>query len=164
MESGGCPGYSADTVGQTTADLISAAGCTENEQPIDCLRALSPQQLLEALPPDIEVAGISATQYQPHVDGWALPDAPMTLIADGDYNPVPFVIGANADETARSVPENLTEERYETLVSATFSAVADDVLAQYPVSAHDSPWQAYTQLSTDVKFVCPARRIARAAR
>jgi para-nitrobenzyl esterase len=50
-------------------------------------------------------------------------------------------------------------------VRATFGplGIADAVLAAYPVGDYATPRAAYVQLTSDAKFVCGARRIARAA-
>ncbi len=161
MESGGCPGYSVDQVLDTTQTLIENAGCGDDAAPLDCLRGLSAEAIIEANPPLIDVAGLSEqTNYQPHVDGEVIPDKPMKLLEDGAYNHVPFIVGANSDETSRSVPSGLTEAQYAAVVTAMFGVLAGQVLDVYPADACDSPADAYIRLSTDAKFVCPSRIIA----
>jgi len=162
MESGGCPGRTADDALEESAALVDAAGCAGDDDEVTCLRGLTPQELLEALPPEVSVAGASPP-YQPHVDGWVLPDAPLELIEQGDHNDVPLVVGANSDETSQDVPQSLTEAQYEALVQATFGPLADDVLAQYAVIDYGTAYSAFYHLTSDLKFVCTARQVARAA-
>jgi para-nitrobenzyl esterase len=163
MESGGCPGYSLNQVSETSSSLIENAGCADASSPLECLRSLSAEQIVESYPPVISVSGLEKqTYYQPYVDGSVIPDDPITLLKKGDYNLVPFIIGANSDETSRSVPQTMSEAEYTAAVTATFGVLADQVLAVYPAANFDSPSVAYTQLSTDAKFVCPSRTIARA--
>ena len=77
---------------------------------------------------------------------------------------MPFVVGANADETSRDTPRDLTEEEYNTIVLALFGLVDGlRVLQQYPLSDFESPWAAYTRLTTDLRFVCTSIDIARTA-
>src|SRR6185503_10210237 len=79
-------------------------------------------------------------------------------------NAVPFVVGANADETGNSAPAIASEAQYQALVRAQLpQPLADMALAQYPASAFPTPRAAYVRLTTDVRFVCPAREIAKAA-
>jgi len=130
---------------------------------VTCLRARSPQELLEALPPDVNVAGVSSTLYQPHVDGVVLPEEPLDMIAAGSHNRVPFVVGANADETAASILGSISDDVYIGTVEATFTIFSEQVLAAYPISDYDDARDAYVHLTSDLKFICPARTIARAA-
>jgi para-nitrobenzyl esterase len=116
---------------------------------------------VNAYPPAIDVAGISAqTFYQPNVDGVLIPDKPSTLLRTGVYNHVPLIVGANADETSRSVPPNLSEAEYTAVVTGMFGLLAGRVLEMYPSGDFDTPSDAYIRLSTDAKFVCPSRSIA----
>jgi para-nitrobenzyl esterase len=163
MESGGCV---ADTRGEAevdTAALLEGAGCAGADDEIACLRAKSPEELLDAHPPEVDVGGLSETAYGPWIDGVVLAAKPLDVIGAGDHNRVPFAVGANADETSKSTPLGLTESQYEATVNATFGGLADDVLAEYSVAEYGSAWSAMYHLTTDVKFVCPARDIARAA-
>jgi para-nitrobenzyl esterase len=162
MESGGCPGTKKADALAVGLDLEGAAGCSAEPDPVACLRGRSPQELLEAMPPEVNVAGAQAP-WQPHVDGWVLPDAPMDMLAAGEHNDVPFVVGVNADETARSIPQGVTEAQYQALVKATFGLLSAKVLAEYEVADYGSAWSAYYHLTTDLKFICPARQIAAAA-
>jgi para-nitrobenzyl esterase len=59
----------------------------------------------------------------------------------------------------------MTEAQYEAAVHAQYgTALGDRVLAQYPASRfNNSPRSAYVRVTTDSRFVCPAREIARAA-
>jgi para-nitrobenzyl esterase len=97
------------------------------------------------------------------VDGFALPESPEAALLHGTHNKVPFAVGANADETAAAAPVLPTEAAYRALVTAQVGALAPLVLARYPASAYPTPTKAYVALTTDARFVCPARRIARAA-
>ncbi|MFY0540131.1 hypothetical protein [Nannocystis pusilla] len=58
----------------------------------------------------------------------------------------------------------LTVAQYEALVQATFGPLAAMVLAQYPAADYEGDGQAaYVALTSDLKFICGARRAARAA-
>jgi para-nitrobenzyl esterase len=79
----------------------------------------------------------------------------------GRHHAVPLALGANADETAREVPAGLTQPQYEAAVRAQYGAIAEQVLAHYPPTP--TPRAAYVRLTTDARFVCPSRQIARHA-
>jgi para-nitrobenzyl esterase len=97
------------------------------------------------------------------IDGAVLPAQPEAVIRAGDHHRVPFAIGANADETGNAAPAVPTEAQYQALVRAQLpQPLADLALAQYPASAYPTPRAAYVRLTTDLRFVCPSREIARA--
>lgn len=163
MESGGCV---ADTRAEAEADaaaLLEGTACAGQADEIACLREMSPAGLLDAYPPEVDVGGLGPTPYGLSIDGVVLPEEPIDAIEAGAHNRVPFAVGANADETSTSTPPALTESQYEAIVAATFGALAADVLGEYPVAEYGSAWSAMYHLTTDVKFVCPTRGIARAA-
>jgi para-nitrobenzyl esterase len=165
MQSGGCPAYETARVRATTADAAAALGCTDApEGTVACLRAASGADLLLANPPNVNVAGISASTYQPHVDGDVLPEAPLAAFRAGRGQQVPTVVGSNADETAASIPPaaSITGAAYEAAVRGLVGPLADAVLAQYPVDRFESPWEALMRVTTDAKFVCPTRTVLRA--
>ena len=163
VESGGCAQRPlADFVafGDT---VTQKAGCAASSDPAACLRALTPAQLLLALPPVVSVASSSGQLWGPAVDGFVLRDSPEAAMAKGEQNRVPFAIGANADETAQAVPAVGSEAEYRALVTAQFGLLAPLVLARYPASAFATPRKALVAVTTDSRFVCPSRRFARAA-
>jgi para-nitrobenzyl esterase len=126
------------------------------------LRALSPEIAIRTH--HAEVSALSSASWQPFIDGAVIPEQPEAAIAAGRHHAVPFAIGANADETASSVPAIPTVEAYEAMVRAQLPAsIADAALAQYPASAYPTPRAAYVRLSTDLRFVCPSREIAETA-
>jgi para-nitrobenzyl esterase len=163
IESGGCvadPRSAALATGATLADNV---GCNTAADVPACLRAKTPSELLAALPPVVSVAG-SQPPYQPNVDGTKLPMMPLDAIRNGQHNRVPVVIGTNADETGRDVPLTFSEADYQAFLS---SAITDPVVrAQvanlYSSTVFSSARLAYVALTSDVKFTCPARTIARA--
>jgi para-nitrobenzyl esterase len=165
MQSGGCVARTLESREPEGVALATAAGCGENPDPIACLRALDAAAILEASPPDIDVAGFSGADYGANVDGWVIPEDPFVALEAGRHNHVPLVVGANSDETSRAAPMVATPAAYEALVRTTFGplGVADAVLAQYPAADYPTPRAAWVAITTDAKFVCGARRIARAA-
>ncbi|MDC0720749.1 carboxylesterase/lipase family protein [Nannocystis bainbridge] len=151
--------YAADIAGP----WLAASGCAEVPDAAACLRGLAIADILSLQPdgyPDVAALGQG---WGPHVDGVVIPKPALEAMSEGTHNAVPLVFGANADETAKGVPP-LTVAQYEGLVHATFGPLAAMVLAQYPAGDYGDDGQAaYVALTSDLKFICGARRAARAA-
>jgi para-nitrobenzyl esterase len=166
VQSGGCPGVPRTIALAAGARLVSGAGC-DGPDPIGCLRGRTAAEILLALPQ--EVAGITGNDFGPFVDGTVLPRAPLEAIAAGEHHHVPFVLGTNADETARMVPPGLdSEAAYQAFARAYLAQYAlsaaeiDRILALYPTTEHASIREAAVALTTDTRWTCPARAILRA--
>jgi para-nitrobenzyl esterase len=163
MQSGGCAARPRADAEAFAVKFVAAAGCDKAADVPACLRGLPAETLAKTLPDAIELAGKQGN-HQPCVDGWVQPDAPLATLAAGKHNAVPFVVGANADETGIAVGA-MSEAQYKAAVYALAGSVAlgDQILAQYPVADYGTPRRAYVALTSDVKFICGARRVARAA-
>jgi para-nitrobenzyl esterase len=160
VESGACKFLQdASAAASTGADLAAALGCDTAPDTAACLRAASPAALIEALPNDPGALGRSI--YNPVVDGVVLPEQPEAAIRAGRHNPVPFIVGANAEETGRAAPPTMTQQQYETLIAASYGALADDVLAEY--ADISPPRAAYVAVTSDARFICPSHEIALSA-
>lgn len=163
VQSGGCRQPLLADVAAFGNEVTTKAGCAGAPDPAACLRALPAETVLLAVPPVVTVSSPSGQLWGPAVDGFVLRDSPESAMAKGEHNRVPFAVGANADETAASIPAIPTEAEYRLAVSAQFGALAPLVLAQYPASAFPTPRKAFVAVTSDARFVCPARRFARAA-
>lgn len=159
--SGGCPGRTRAQVDAATQSLAGKAGCATASSVLACLRSKSPEELLRAEPPVVEVSGGQAP-WQPHVDGYVLRASPLATFNAGNQNRVPLIVISTADETSRDISPTLTEAQFLASVNALFGPLAPQVLALYPIALFGSPWRAYTALTTDAKFICPSRQFSRA--
>ena len=144
----------AEAVG---ADVAAELGCTGDVAA--CLRAAGAEEVIRALP--AEIGALSAGAYQPNVDGDVLPEQAEAAIRAGRHHPVPFLVGANADETNLEAPLGMTQPQVDAIVRATFgTTLGDQVLAEY--SAITPPRTQYVRITSDSRFICPSREIARA--
>ncbi|MBL9016298.1 MAG: carboxylesterase family protein [Myxococcales bacterium] len=161
MASGSCKGLPTRANAEMTAATVAATvGCAAGD--VACFRALPAETIIRANASDI--SGLSSGAYQPMIDGIVQTAQPADVIGAGGHSHVPFIVGANADETGNSAPPIMTEAQYEQLVRMQLPmAIADMALQQYPASAFPTPRAAYVRLTTDARFVCPSREIARAA-
>jgi para-nitrobenzyl esterase len=162
IESGGCVADTRTKALATGATLAENTGCSTAADAVACLRAKTPAELLAALPPVVSIFGAQAP-YQPNVDGTLLPATPIEVIRTGKQNRVPTVIGSNADETGQEIPLTFTDIQYQAFLASTFQT--PDVRAQvaniYSAANFGSARKAYVALTSDLKFICPSRTIAR---
>lgn len=163
IESGGCVAVTRSAALATGATLADNVGCSTASDIAACLRSKTPSELLAALPPVVSVSG-GQPPYQPNVDGSLLPEAPLDAIRNGQHNRVPVVIGTNADETGRDVPLTFSELEYQAFLDSTIAdpVVRAQVSGLYSSANFGSARLAYVALTSDVKFICPSRTIARA--
>jgi para-nitrobenzyl esterase len=165
MQSGACAAATHSDRQEEGAVLVTSAGCGDAPDELACLRALSAEEVLRARPGMVSVEALGVGTYGPNVDGWVLPRAPIQQIMLGEHNHVPFVVGVNADETGRSSGPVPDEDAYRMLIRTTFGPFGadDEVLAMYPASDYATPREAWVRVMSDSKFICNARRAARAA-
>ncbi len=151
--------------------LAEALGCSGPDAAA-CLRARTPEELVLAPDrtgePPSTGGGIVRTPVGPTIDGRIIPEDPLRALEAGRFHHVPLVVGVNSDETRLWVPE-LGEAAYELLVRSLLApwgpGTARRALELYPVGEGGFPTatEAWAAMTGDIQFVCPARRIARAA-
>ena len=169
MESGGCVAAPSATA-QTFADgWAQKAGCTSGDVAA-CLRALDAGSVEKVIPESADIAAAKQGDYQPNADGWVLTGKPQQVIAAGQHNHVPFVVGSNANETGQVIvaqyPTGMTTTQYQAAILAYAGGsqtLADTIAQHYPPSDYNNdPRAAFIALSSDAKFICTARYVARA--
>jgi para-nitrobenzyl esterase len=162
IESGGCVADTREKALSTGATLADAVGCSTAADEVACLRGKTAAELLSALPPVVSVGGGQAP-YQPNIDGTTLPALPLEVIRAGQHNRVPVAIGTNADETGLEVPQSYSDADYATFLNTTFATpeVRAAVADLYSVARYGTSRAAYVALTSDAKFTCQARKIAR---
>jgi len=160
MESGFCLAAPLETsigLGNQSAELV---GCSQgNEDQLACLRATSAEYLLEMTAP-------KSFQWLPTIDGFELEMAPLEYITSGNFNEVPMIIGNNRDETGLfecPVYVNVTESGYVEVMKTMYGPVIGQQIVEiYPAAHYSAPVQALIAAQTDMYFICPAHRAARA--
>ena len=132
----------AESLGYTGPDVIAQ------------MRKLSPEALINATPSP--AAGFWTTHtvlFEPTVDGWILPDSLDNLFLLHKENPVPLMIGSNAnDGTTLSAGANMTVSDYVTFIRGRFGNDADAVLAAYPANSTAEVQLRLAQIMTDYDF------------
>jgi para-nitrobenzyl esterase len=148
----------AETIG---ADVVVAAGCQDAADVVACLREKTAPDLVVSRPGNTNL-GLKSGDYQPQIDGYVLPATPLYQFRKGHYNHVPLIIGANAYETDQMVPRSITTEaQYHQFIRGLYPVLADVIFPLYPVSDYPSPRDAAVAVTTDARFICPSRFLAR---
>ncbi len=168
IQSGGCVAKMAVERATEGVAFAEAAGCGSAPDPTLCLRDQTTTTLVTAIDTTPISNGLVAQAFGAAVDGHVLPRPPLQTLALGEQNPVPVVIGSNADEMLPMSPP-MSTTLYNLLVHAMLNPLqpgaGTEALALYPVG--DQPGQyptareAYAALVSDGQFTCPARRMAR---
>jgi para-nitrobenzyl esterase len=100
--------------------------------------------------------------YMPVVDGWALPDDPAKLFADGKFNNVALIAGTNADEgTLLGGPPVHNVAQLRKYVEKTFGGRSDAILAAYPATSDAEAYDAAAHASGDYVFLQGTRSVLR---
>jgi para-nitrobenzyl esterase len=164
VQSGACRERTLDVVlTEISEPFVANAGCGSASDLLGCLRAVPAEELVKTAPDGYPNVAALEQGWGPHVDGVVVPEATLDALAAGAHNRVPLIVGANAEETERSAPPMLTVAAYEAYLDLTFGPLADEVLALYPAATADEARAAFVAITSDIKFVCNARRTARAA-
>ncbi len=97
-------------------------------------------------------------KFEPTIDGWLLPDSVNTLFTLHKENPVPFMIGTNAnDGTTLSAGANMTVPEYITFLRDYFGKEAEAVFAQYPANSTEEVQLRLAQIMTRYDFADSAK-------
>lgn len=156
----------ADYEATVGADVVTKLGCAPAADILACLRAVPSATIVKTVPG----AGSLKTEggtYKPIVDGFVLHETTLQTAKEGEHNHVPLIIG-NTDKEASNpafipvagIPD---EAAYQAAVFDLFGQqVGDQVLALYPAANYPTPRLAFVAATTDYRWTCPARRLARA--
>jgi len=149
---GPCATRSLAEVEAAGAAFAEGAGCSDPAAQPSCLRALSPETLLEAS------ASFAA---QPSAGGALLPEPVLDAIEARRWNEVPILLGSTRDEAQLGVisfpatAPPLAPASYELFAGIVFGDDAPRVLAGYPAEDYADPALALSAAVTDAGFACP---------
>ncbi|MEU8380477.1 carboxylesterase family protein [Streptosporangium sp. NPDC048865] len=130
--------------------LAAKLGCTDPETALVCLRDMPVADLLAEDPLPL-----------PGYGNAVLPEDPAKVLQEGRFHRVPVLTGVTRDEGTLFAPamfEPMTAAEYENTLNEKFGALGPEVLARYPLSAHDgSPLQALAAVMSDLDWAWQAR-------
>jgi para-nitrobenzyl esterase len=126
------------------------------------MRTMSAQKIADATPwPAAPFQMVNMRHFEPTIDGWLITDSPDTLFRLHRQNPVPLIIGSNADDgKTLAAGANMTVPEYQTFIRNRFGKDADAVLAKYPASSTAEVQLRLEQIMTDFDFTDAAKFVA----
>ncbi len=168
IQSGSCTyTQSAEDAAAQGDRFAQATGCAAATDPGACMRALSVEQVLRALPAPVNISGLGATEaarWGPALSPATLPERPFDAMLAGRHHRVPVMVGHNTEEVGLAVPAIANEQAYVAALTSIVGATAANRIAQiYSVARFRTPRAALVQVLTDARFGCQARAAARAA-
>lgn len=181
MQSGRCNAFPKEKAMAIGKEIVKSLRCessatdrdTANKEVTNCLRSLTPEEVLLRYPTEPDTAKVSNNKFSSAVDGWVLTDIPEKILAQGDkYTHIPMIIGSTTEENGRAIPHDLSPEDYVVSMKQLIPQKPGDkpeewrekVLAQYSLDKFESPYHANVALTSDFKFVCFANRAVKRSR
>jgi para-nitrobenzyl esterase len=148
----------AEQFGEEYAQILGYPGPDAIAQ----MRNVSYQNLINATPwPSSSFQRLSSRHFEPTIDGWIIPDSPDNMFRLHQENPIPFMIGTNAnDGTTLAAGANMTVPEYKTFIHNRFGTDAEGVLLQYPANSTAVVQLRLEQIMTDYDFSDAARFVA----
>ena len=131
---------------------------------LDKLRRIPAAKILDAWQNDRHI------NFGAIVDGWIVPEQPVTIFAEGRQINVPVLIGSNADEAtvfSHSAPKTVDE--YNVYLRQDTGKFADQEFAAYPATSDTNVPVQYLQLQNDLfaygaySLVCAMTRLGQPA-
>ena len=148
----------AEQLGETYAQSLGYSGPDAIVQ----MRKVSYQTLTNATPwPASSFQMVNSRHFEPTIDGWLIPDSPDTLFRLHRQNPVPLIIGNNADDgSTLAADANMTVPEFGTFIRKRFGNDAGAVLAKYPANSTAEVQLRLEQIMTDYDFTDAAKFVA----
>ena len=153
----------SDVQQRTGARIATTTGCADAADVADCLRDLTVEELVSAVP---GVTNVFPRWYGPNVDGHVLREQPIAAIRGGRHSSMPVIIGTTLNETRgwldRADPVTDAATYAEALTRVFGAGAVGHILDRYPSEAFPTPQLALEAATTDAYFNCQTRRVARA--
>jgi para-nitrobenzyl esterase len=172
MESNVCvdnsPYIRTKAASTAVSGLLAAELCAGRSDVMACLREKSSSELISWG----STVGPMGAPWTPIVEGevgGVLPDTPENLIASGNYNKAPFIVGSNSNEVglfSALFPKLNTVAELEQAIEMLLpndAAGAAAIRAQYAGVSDAAANDAFLRISTDIAWRCPVRKLARIA-
>ena len=168
MQSGSCMHQEISVAELNGVDFSGDVFCRRPLDPagsLACMRGRSAQDLLTAVAWD--PFDTLLLRYKPNYGGGLLPRPWKEVVASGQHNKVPVIMGTNLDEGRVFVhyiaPQPIDLAAYRGLLFLLFNVNAGRVEREYPGAAYGGDHRlALSAAVTDWIFACPASRLATA--
>lgn len=149
----------AEEYGMKFAESLGYSGLDA----IQKMRSVSAFDLVNETPYvwDSTFRGFHNVAFKTTIDGWLIPEAPQEIFRQGRQNPVPLIIGSNADEgTLLAANANMTVADYEQFLHDSFGESAIYILAKYPARTKEEVQHQVERIATDFDFALASKFIA----
>ena len=155
LESGACEIQNESDALAFGARVVQNTGCNGAADVASCLRSLSTHEILTALPDEPDP--LTTSHYNPN-DSATAGETPLErLREDTEEQPIPVIVGANADETGHIDQPLFSVSDYQALLRITFgSELTERILSLYPPDDFASVRDAWNAVLTDYRYVCPS--------
>lgn len=143
-------------------------GCPADANQLACLRAKSPEALIQASPTYADI-GRDGLAWQNFVDGEMITGDVFPALSKGNFNKVPVMVGTTKDEGRGFIPLSfdldgtpMTQDEYVQATKKFIGNFMQPLLSDlmYPSGKFGGPAQAYSQLVTDGWFACQSSEVA----
>jgi len=144
---------SRDQAEQTGMEFVRSFGYTGPDA-LHQMRTVDAMALVNATPRSPSPFwAVHTLKFMPSDDGWILPYTPEVQFRQGRENPVPLIIGTNADEgTTLAARTGMNVTAYETYIRDHFGPDAGTVLAKYPATTPAEVQHQMERIMTDFDF------------
>lgn len=149
----------AEDYGQKYAEKLGYSG----PDAIKEMRKMSAFDLVNSTPNvwNSTFWGFHDVAFRPTIDGWLIPEEPQEIFRQGRQNPVPLMIGSNADEgTLLAAKTNMTADDYWKFLQDSFGPYAIKMLASYPARNDSEVQYRIERIATDIDFALASKFIA----
>jgi len=93
---------------------------------------------------------VQGMRFAPIIDGWVLPENPMTLTTEqGRDNDVPVITGFQANDAALGGPRTTTADAFQKRARQVYGSMADEFLKLYPASTDEEAKQSGIESGRD---------------
>ena len=142
---------------QTGIEFAAVLGSDDEPASLNAMRAVSATEILA------KFVEVPEAYVGPNVDGWVFPDEIHAIFEEGRQNPVPVIVGSNADEGSMYAGPNApaTVEDFRLSAQERYGDFADAFLEAYPVADDSDVKDAFVAAVGDAIFTWEMRMWAR---
>jgi len=139
--------------------FVASLGCDGKPDPMEAMREKTPEELLQAtaLEPGA-FEGCCNIEFAPAVDGWVLPDDPVSVFMNDEQHDIPLIVGSNRDEGTLFIQDTeMSADEYRQTVLCFYGDSGEDVLKLFPPDEAGDIKQTLNRLTTVMDFFSVAR-------
>lgn len=163
MNGAAIPLFTQNRAYDATYSLAERLGCPINpEQQLACMRQVRWQDIVAKTPVVKDIYRQQSRIFFPCIDGRIIPQQPMDMLANGQFNPAPLMLVTNKDEgrmhVLNSFPQwwTMNETNIRNFLGNMFIGVdADQIIQHYWIKLYNNVLEQYADIWTDIFINCP---------